>query len=249
MNSICIATYNGGKFIRDQLYSILSQINQNDEVIISDDNSTDDTIDIVKNIGDSRIKIFKNKGEHGFTPNFENALRFAKGDLIFLSDQDDIWLPGKYDTCREALKTYNLVVTNSKVTDEELNIINSSFFNVYSSGTGILKNIFICSTYYGSCMAFKKEILQEALPFPKYRELGHDLWLGLVAEVVGKVKFIDTPYLLYRRLDSSVTVVGNLLTRSKKPFLQKLYKRVIIMRYFLLFWFKFKFSKTNFHEH
>lgn len=245
MVSVCLASYNGEPFIEDQVKSILAQLQFGDELIVSDDCSTDNTVKILSRINDNRLKLHINTGPHGFTPNFENALKYATGDIIFLSDQDDIWLPGKYDACLQALQKYDLIVTNSKVTDEKLNVINESFFSIYSSGAGILKNIFICSTYYGSCMAFRKSLLKYALPFPKYKELGHDLWLGLVAETVGQVKFIDTPYLLYRRLDSSVTVVGNLLTRSKKPLLQKIQKRFIIYKYFLDFFFKYKLQKKQ----
>jgi glycosyltransferase involved in cell wall biosynthesis len=82
MNSICIATYNGEKYLHEQLSSILSQINIDDEVIISDDNSTDNTIQIINNINDPRIKLI-NGGFHNFTFNFENAIKQAKGEYIF----------------------------------------------------------------------------------------------------------------------------------------------------------------------
>ena len=243
MVSVCLASYNGEQFIEAQVLSILSQLHKDDELIVSDDASKDGTVNVLKQIKDNRLNIFINNGEHGFTPNFQNALEHASGDIIFLSDQDDIWLPGKYEACLKELERCDLVVTNSKVTDENLNIINESFFDIYSSGTGILKNIML-NTYYGSCMAFRRSLLNYALPFPQYKDfLGHDLWIGLIAELVGKVNFIDQPYLLYRRLNSSVTVVGDFLTRSKRPIIQKLYKRVIIMGYVLIFWINYKFLK------
>ena len=89
--SVCIATYNGERYIREQLDSILSQLSLDDEVIISDDGSKDSTIEIISSYLDSRIKVFKNNGKHGYVGNFENALNHSSGDFIFLSDQDDIW--------------------------------------------------------------------------------------------------------------------------------------------------------------
>lgn len=223
--SVCMATYNGENFIQEQLQSILIQLNSIDEVIISDDGSTDNTIDIINSFNDKRIILVFNKSQKkGYTPNFENALKYSSGDVIFLSDQDDVWLPGKYETVIACLKNSDLVVTNSMVTDENLNVTNQSFFSIYNSGPGILKNIF-CSTYYGCCMAFNRKILNYAMPFPQYKDTGIDLWIGLVAEVMGKVQFIDQPLLLWRRSDSATTNLGSIFTRSNRPLHLKLYKR------------------------
>ena len=99
MNSICIATYNGEKYIKEQLNSILSQINEDDEIIISDDGSQDKTLDVIQEITDSRIVIIKNDSRrHGIIGNFQNALKHANGEYIFLSDQDDVWCKEKYLT-------------------------------------------------------------------------------------------------------------------------------------------------------
>ncbi|UMQ43781.1 glycosyltransferase [Chryseobacterium sp. Y16C] len=237
--SVCLATYNGEKFISEQITSILQQIDQNDEIIVSDDGSADKTLEIIRNINDSRIKMVINKGKKGYTPNFQNALRASVGDIIFLSDQDDVWMPGKYNAVLESLKENDLVVTNSMVTDELLNVTNHSFFSLYNSGTGILKNI-ICCTYYGSCMAFNRKVLNHSMPFPKNEEVAIDLWMGLVAEVTGKVKFIEQPYLLYRRSENTVTQLGSLLNRSDRPFIMKLYKRWILLTSILKFAFLHK---------
>lgn len=237
--SVCIATYNGEKFVFEQIDSILKQITQNDEIIVSDDGSTDQTVEVIKSFNDNRIKILKNTGKKGYTPNFQNALREANGDIIFISDQDDLWLPGKYNAVIESLKNYDLVVTNSKVTDEELNVTNESFFSIYNSGTGLIKNL-ICSTYYGCCMAFNRKVLSYAMPFPKNTEVSVDLWIGLVGEAVGRVKFIDEPYLLYRRTGNNVTQLGSLLSRSKRPFYMKIYKRFATLFSVLHLTFKYR---------
>lgn len=240
MVSVCMATYNGEKYIKEQLDSILSQLTSSDEVVISDDGSMDRTVEIIKNYQDNRIKIyyanFKNPKK-----NFENALNNAQGEIVFFADQDDVWLPGKYQHCLEALKKYDLVVTDSYVVDENLKKIKSSFFDYYSSGKGILKNIFDC-TYFGACMAFNKKILMRSLPMPDSKEIGHDLWIGLVAEITGKVFFLKEPFLLYRRHEKSLTnVTPKLRNRSKRSLFVKIRGRFIVLKEVLIFYFKYRF--------
>ena len=158
----------------------------------------------------------------------------ATGDIIFLADQDDVWLKGKVETCLKALQEVDLVCTNSMLTDADLNVTNPNFFSIYHSGPGILKNA-INNTYYGSCLAFRRRIMEAALPLPKTIEIGHDLWLGLVAEMVGSVRFIDTPYLLYRRHNDTFSHTGPLLKRSNRPLWIKLWSRVVVLWHVLLF--------------
>lgn len=229
MNTVCIATYNGEQYIEQQVRSILDQIAIDDEVIISDDGSTDKTLKIVDSIGDKRIRV-RHSNAHYFKDNFVEAMREANGDRIFLSDQDDVWLPGKYERCLQELQSVDLVCTNSKMTDSELHIIEPNFFSIYHSGPGVIKNA-MNNTYYGSCMAFRRSLLQYALPMPDTREIGHDIWLGLVAEMMGKVKFIDTPYLLYRRHKEAKTTTENLLHRSDRPLWRKVWSRFVVLYY------------------
>ena len=109
MISVCMATYNGEKYIELQLRSILPQLSEDDEVIVSDDASTDQTLDVVRRLNDNRIKIVHHETDHGYTRNFENALKYAKGDYIFLSDQDDEWLPEKVQVTLQALPAVTLL--------------------------------------------------------------------------------------------------------------------------------------------
>lgn len=241
MNSVCIATYNGEAFLKEQLQSILLQIEPEDEVIISDDKSTDRTLAIVDSFQDPRIRVIHHEG-HSCKHNFINAMQHAKGDVIFLSDQDDVWLPGKYERCLNELKQVDLVCTNSILVDEELQVINPNFFSVYHSGPGVLKNS-MNNTYYGACVAFKRELLQWAFPMPQTIEIGHDIWLGLVAEMVGKVRFIDTPYLLYRRHSATVTQTTNLLSRSNRALWKKIWSRVVVFVEVAKFYVKYLKNK------
>ena len=98
MISVCMASYNGEKYIKEQIDSILKQLSDEDELVISDDGSTDNTLSVIQSIHDKRIKLIHNQGEHGYSRNFENALKNSKGDYIFLSDQDDVWKDNKVET-------------------------------------------------------------------------------------------------------------------------------------------------------
>ena len=242
MVSVCMATYNGEKYIKEQIDSILSEIKENDEIVISDDNSTDCTVEIIKSYNDDRIKLYHSNARN-FKKNFENALNKAKGDIIILSDQDDVWIKGKYEKCIDELKKYDLVVTDSTVVDENLNTIYPSFFSYYKSGPGILKNLYD-NTYFGACMAFKRKVLDKALPFPKSQEIGHDVWIGMVGEIVGKVHFINKSYLYYRRHGKSLTnLTPKLKNRSQRPLLTKIMGRVIMAKEVFSFYIKYNTNK------
>jgi len=195
--SVCMATYNGGKFIHYQLESILKQIKNNDEVVIADDSSKDRTIEIIKKFNDNRIKLFENNKFYNPIYNFEYALKHASGNIIFLADQDDIWCENKVEIISNCLIDYDLVVSDCEIIDENDNIIHDSFFKLRKSGKGFLKN-FYKNSYLGCCMAFNRKILNIALPFPKNIPM-HDWWIGMVSELYGKVYFFDEKLVKYRR--------------------------------------------------
>ena len=225
MISVCIATYNGEKYIKDQIITILKQLSSNDEIVISDDSSIDKTIKIIESFKDKRIKILKNNKFRQPNLNFENALRHSKGDIIFLSDQDDVWVENKVEIILNQLKKYDLIISDAFITDEELNIINNSLFDEVNSKKGILKNI-IKNTYYGCCMAFKRKVLKKALPFPKSQEIGHDLWIGLVSEKYYKVKFINEKLIYFRRHSNNATTIN----KSKRSLKIKIIGRYVILK-------------------
>lgn len=197
--SICIATYNGAKYLRAQLDSILLQLRENDEIVISDDGSTDSTLDIINSYQDTRIRLFFNTQEHGYTKNFENAIRHARGEYIFLSDQDDVWYHNKIVLMCEYLRTHALVISDALYTDEFLNSYNCTFFEKRGMRNGLIKNILKVSAL-GATMAFRKEILLHLLPFPPNQYLcPHDYWIVCVAEAFYSVYRLPFPLIKYRR--------------------------------------------------
>lgn len=205
MISVCMATYNGEKYIKEQIDSVLCQLDLNDELIISDDGSTDNTLNILKKYNDDRIKIFNNENRKGVVGNFENALNQAQGEYIFLSDQDDIWIEGKVEKCLLQLQNADLVLHNAKIIND-LTIIHSSFFEYRGSKPGYWKNL-IKNSYIGCCIAFNSKVKAEVISFPEGIAM-HDMYIGLKAERKFKITFIEEPLLLYRRHDNNASPTG-----------------------------------------
>lgn len=205
MISVVMAAYNGGEYIAQQLDSVLHQLGEEDEVIISDDLPLGSTANALKPYleADKRIK-YINGPQKGVIKNFENAIVHANGDFIFLCDQDDVWLDGKVKAVIKEFENGAVVVMhNAKVTDENLKVVADSFFDLQKTGTGCTKNI-IKNTYIGCCMAFSAKLKPHIIPFPEKIPM-HDQWIGLMGERAGKISLIKTPYILYRRHGEAVT--------------------------------------------
>jgi len=197
MISVCIATFNGGRFIREQVMSVLPQLSEEDEIVVSDDGSTDETVNILKSISDKRIRIYKNEYKHGFIWNFENALVKATGDVIFLCDQDDIWKPNKVEIVMETLKDHDIVLHDAEMINQ--NGVKTG--KLYSDGLhqrkGFWSNLWK-TRWLGCCMAFRKNVLEYALPFPRHI-VGHDGWISTVGLVKFDYCYIPDVLICYRR--------------------------------------------------
>lgn len=241
MISVCMATYNGEKYLREQVDSILAQLGENDELVVSDDGSTDSTIDILKSYNDSRIKILKNKGNHGVNGNFENALSHANGDYIFLSDQDDVWLHDKVKECLKELANNDCIVHDAIVADSELNIISNSFFIDRNSGSGFWKNLYK-NSYLGCCMAFRKEVLKYAFPYPDNLPIFQEGWVAMLAELNGKVSFVKFKGILFRRHFSNASCTAN---KSSLSFFQQITYRIKLL--YLIAVRQYKISNKVYH--
>lgn len=207
MISVCVATYNGEKFIREQIDSILCQLSSDDEIIVSDDGSTDGTIVIINCIGDKRIRIIEGPRKHSPTFNFENALKEAKGDYIFLADQDDVWKTNKVEVCMKWLQKYDCVVSDAQVTDSNINPLYPSLYAIMQVRQGHIYNTVWKNGYTGCCMAFRRNILEASLPFPKDIPM-HDIWIGNVAAYKYNVKFIPDKLILFRRHKETISCNG-----------------------------------------
>ena len=202
-----MATFNGARYVREQVETILEQLEPDDELVVSDDSSTDDTVAIVRSFGDGRIRILEGNAFHSALRNFEHAVRHAGGETIVLADQDDAWLPNKLPLVRELFagemaRPY-LVVLDAEVVDEELRPLDPSVLAKLHAGPGLLKNLW-ANRYLGCCMAFSRDLLEVALPFPGGVDM-HDIWLGQLCERVGTTAFVPVVTMRYRRHDATAT--------------------------------------------
>lgn len=201
-----MATHNGASYVRQQIQSILDQLSPFDELIISDDLSTDDTVVLVNHITDPRIRFLGSQHYGSPVLNFENALRYATGQYIFLADQDDVWAPNKLVVVLPLLQQYDLVLTDCELIDQHGKLLNPSFFSMRGSRPGFWHNM-RRNSYMGCCMAFRRDLLTYALPFPSHIHM-HDWWIGLMAEVCGRVVFVRQPLLKYRRHGANASPTG-----------------------------------------
>lgn len=197
--SVVMAVYNGGKYLPQQIDSILDQLKDDDELIISLDPSTDHSEQIIMDycLKYSNVRLLTGPG-NGLIRNFENGLKSAVNEYVFLADQDDFWLKEKISKVVSAFDQNTMVVMHDAIiTDSGLNPTGTSIYQMRNVRTGIWNNI-LQNSYRGCCMAFRKELLEYVLPFPRKLPM-HDQLIGITGELLGKVKLIDDQLILYRR--------------------------------------------------
>jgi glycosyltransferase involved in cell wall biosynthesis len=201
-----MAAYNGSRYIHEQIASILPQLEQRDELIVVDDDSEDNTTALIESFADSRVRLVRNEHNFGVTRSFERALQLASGDIIFLSDQDDVWRADKVRTILLAFDSdprLTLVISGVEVTDLAGNCVFLPVRGRVPFRGGVLRTL-VKNSYQGCAMAFRKAVAEASLPFPKDLPM-HDSWIGLVNAIIGKAAYLDEPLLFYRRHGSNAT--------------------------------------------
>ncbi|MDE7291266.1 MAG: glycosyltransferase [Treponemataceae bacterium] len=250
MTSVCIATYNGARFIREQIDSILPQLDAEDELIVSDDGSTDGTLGILAEYAtaDARVKVLhheknpayaKIKHSRNFyyaTDNFENALKQAKGDYIFLADQDDVWRNDKVEKMLPFLDEYDCVMSNNQIIDSAGKPLNFFWGKKAPFGRSVFTNL-KRTPFLGCCMAFSRKAFDYILPFP-WKLICHDLWMGCLCAHRKSLLFLQEPLHNYRYHEDSVSL--SVTANSKNPlsfrityriiFLAQFYKRILFCK-------------------
>lgn len=214
--SVAMVAYNGKKHIYEQIQSILIQLGPCDELIISLDPSNDGTKELIQSISDSRIHLMDGLGL-GVKKNVENALKHCSNEIIFLSDQDDVWKENKMDKVLSKFDENTCVVLHDcSIVDNDMNVLEPSFFKLKNTNIGIVHNL-IKNGYIGCCMAFKKDLLKYILPIPDYIYM-HDQWIGMVGDMIGKNILIHESLLYYRRHDENVSPMehGNMFEMISK---------------------------------
>ena len=227
--SIILCSYNGEKYISEQIDSILNQTFKNFELVICDDQSTDNTMRIVKSYAnkDPRIKWHINENNLGYIKNFEKGISLAKGENIALSDQDDIWSFDKIEKLYNNIKNNVLIYCDSQFVNSNLEPTNKK---MSSSGVMISTNnplnLCLMNSVSSHALLFKKELTEKLLPFPEL--VPHDWWIAFVASFNGGVTYYNETLVKYRIHDKNTLV----LNKNRKSKENKIIKRQIRIKAF-----------------
>ncbi len=209
--SVCMAAYNGARYIEAQLRSILPQLNATDEIIIIDDASRDTTLEVIEKLAREvaedasapRFVVVRHAVNRGVTRTFDEALRCASGDILFLADDDDLWVHNRVARVLEVFAAQprtQIVATGLTLIDEnDQPLQNADFLRHRNFTAGLFANLWH-NQFQGSAMAMRSSLLREILPLPVDKLFLHDVWIGMRNTLAGgEASFIDEPLLLYRR--------------------------------------------------
>ena len=210
--SVAICLFNGEKYLQEQLDSISNQSRLPDELIVCDDNSTDRTLSIVEKYSESTpfpVRIVRNKTNIGSTRNFEKVICLCEGDIISLSDQDDVWHYDKLKLIEEVFNSstqVGVIFSNGNIVNEDLSPLGYTLWDKYyfgkrrkrmfSNGKALqvlLKN----NVVTGATMAFRSSLRDKLLPLSPLWV--HDSWIALLSSIISDIKFIDKELIEYRQ--------------------------------------------------
>lgn len=213
--SVCMAAYNEEKQIVQQLHSVLDQLGDEDEVVVIDDGSQDQTVRRIEEVHDPRVRLLRHGANLGVMRTFEDALRCATGQFLFLCDEDDIWPAGKIKQFLRAFEETpeaGIVISQVRLMDKHgCEKVNPQFVRRFERG--FWRNL-IRNNYQGSAMALRATFLERVLPFPQSSSFLHDAWIGTRADLLGvKTVFIEED--LLRRPSHSTTHHRSMMSRAK----------------------------------
>ena len=226
--SVCMASYNGARYIEKQIESILNQLSFGDELIIVDDCSKDDTVSMIKKFNSDYIKLFENEQNFGYVKTFEKALGLSTNNYICLADQDDIWVDRRLQNLEEKIKNKNVFLVASNFNPNfEGSKNHRKFLKLKTKNSedyfGNIKRIFFGkSGYYGCTMMLDRRLLKYILPFPAYIE-AHDLWIAMNANFLKSVHHLYDDTLIYN-------VHQNNTSLKRRSFITKIKARYYFCR-------------------
>lgn len=212
--SITLCTYNGERYLEEQLDTLVNQTYENLEIIIVDDCSVDSTMHILRQYEnkDKRIALYQNEKNLGYVKNFEKALSLCTGEYIAISDQDDIWSLEKIRLQYEAMKDNLLVYHNSQLVSGDGSNLNRSVSDIINMYSGNNPKVFLLhNSVSGHAIMMKRAILQAAFPFPPNHPYDH--WLAYIATTLGNVFYFSECLVKYRQHGLNETDI----LKSKKP--------------------------------
>ena len=254
MISIALASYNGSKYIREQIDSILAQTYQDFELIVCDDCSTDDTWQVLQEYAekDNRIKIFENETNIGFKKNFEKAISLCKGDYIALSDQDDVRTENHLEVLKKGMKDYSISCGNSILTDIEnhslginLNQVDGLFY--FEPGAKfIYRSLLSGNCLQGANMLMPKIFVKKCLPIPE-KVLFHDAWFSACACLENGVNYTFEIINNYRQHGNNITFSRRENTHKASVFqkIKNLKNKIISDRFFYVEELKNRYGMEN----
>ena len=202
--SIAMASYNGEKYISQQIDSILHQTYPNIEIVIVDDGSRDGTLEVVQQYVSQFpfVHVYRNAENSGITKTFESAIKKCKGEFIALSDQDDIWVEHKIQTLLDAIDGYDAVFSDSILVDENGNSLGKKFSSMIRMNTVTNGARFLLSnTVPGHTIMMKRSFAETLYPFPA--NVFFDLWISFNAASGKGIKFVDDTLVHYRQHTSN----------------------------------------------
>ena len=209
--SVCMAAYNGAGHIEEQIASILPEIGPHDELVVVNDCSTDATSDLVAGMNDPRIRLINADRNVGYVRTFERALGEARGEYVFLSDQDDVWLPGRVERMISALDGRNMVVSNCRHVEGPSGRFHDIRLKAADSDHTVRNLAGIVVGYrlhWGCAMAFRRVLLAQILPFPAYMDESHDQWIATVGNVNRSIVYLEEDTILHRLHGENLTPSG-----------------------------------------
>jgi glycosyltransferase involved in cell wall biosynthesis len=206
--SVCMATYRGAPFVREQIESILEQLHDDDELVIVDDASPDDTVAVIAQIDDPRIRLHTESVNRGYVATFEKAIRRARGTYVLLSDQDDVWTPGRLELMISHLNTSLVVAGNYSVLGEDGRMparrpLRPGFDG--RIGWNTLAILVGYRPYFGCAMGFRRELVPVLVPFPGIFIESHDLWLAILGNATRSISHLSEVVVERRLHDYNVT--------------------------------------------
>lgn len=225
---VCIATYNGMPFVREQIKSILAQTFVVNKIVIADDASSDGTQSAILDFECSSIQLHQFSSNIGHVRNFERALSYCSSDVIFLCDQDDVWAPEKVELVLNVFRDnpdVSLVCHGSSIIGRECDLMSEKYIQlIHGKQPTFLFMIYelFQPRIYGCTMAFRRSVLNIALPFPS-SVYAHDHWVAFAASVIGNIYYIDKKLVSHRWHDS------NLTPRARRNFRFVLRSRCILL--------------------
>lgn len=241
--SVAMCTYNGSKYVEEQLNSIINQTRAIDEIVIVDDASQDNTVEIVDRLllaSGIAYKLIINEKNMNFNASFQKCIRQCTGDIIFTADQDDVWDEHKVEIMTARFVENPrcvLCFSDGQVVDSNLEIINPSVWdsmNYYRAGFRGAKTTqeeYRCILMYrwlvsGTMMAVRRDFMEKSMPLPDSckDDWIHDSWLSVMAPIYGDVAIVDEKLVKYRQHGNNVCGASTVVRDDKAQLINSIQK-------------------------